>query len=112
MEDKNCVVDSANEFIGVANQPRMAFFGVFDGHSGDLAAEFTKTNLPYNIMTHKLFDVSKLGTDGGGEFAKSAEGVREAIMEGYLKTDADFMAIAQKDELKAGLFPAAKNAPT
>lgn len=95
MEDQNCVVDAANDIYGLSNQPRMAFFGVFDGHSGKLAAEYTKTHLPYNVLRHASFDVTKLGSSDDA-------GVRTAITEGYLKTDADFMAIAEKDGLKAG----------
>lgn len=84
-----------NFIIGVPLQPRMAFFGIFDGHLGRCAAEFTKANLPYNIFRHASFDANTLS---GGDVVH----VKEAIKGGYLKTDSDFLAVAEKDGLKSG----------
>lgn len=75
----------------------MAFFGIFDGHLGRCAAEFTKANLPYNIFRHSSFDVKTLQS---GDVVN----VKEAIKGGYLKTDTDFLAVAEKEGFKSGML--------
>lgn len=95
MEDQSCIVEAAQALLGLPSQPRMAFFGIFDGHLGRCAAEFTKANLPYNIFRHASFDANTL-------LAGDATQVKEAIKGGYLKTDSDFMAIAEKEGYKSG----------
>ncbi|GMI88904.1 hypothetical protein like AT2G30020 [Hibiscus trionum] len=57
---------------------KQAFFGVFDGHGGAKAAEFASQKLEKNIVDEvvRRRDVSK---------------VKEAVKQGYLKTDAEFL---------------------
>jgi serine/threonine protein phosphatase PrpC len=62
------------------------FFGVFDGHTGRLAAEYTRTHLAVNIAQHPLF----------------ATDLVTAITESYLETDRRFMRIAMRDSLRDG----------
>ncbi len=52
-------------YIGLRSQPRVAFFGVFDGHSGKLAAEYAKTHLPFNVLRHEKFSIPKPITENG-----------------------------------------------
>jgi len=88
------VLDSAHALLGLSTQPRMAFFGVFDGHSGRHAAEFTKVVLPFNVLRNPSFDAHRL----------LKEGVEsdEAIPDGFMKTDSDFLAVAEKNDFKSG----------
>lgn len=55
-----------------------AFFGVFDGHGGAKAAEFAAQKLERNIID---------------EFVRRRDNTKEeeAVKEGYLKTDAEFL---------------------
>ena len=69
----------------------MAFFGVFDGHSGRHAAEFAKVNLPFNVLRNPNFDTQKLLKQDS-----------DVITDGYVKTDCDFLAVAEKDDYKSG----------
>ncbi|KAK1321061.1 putative protein phosphatase 2C 25 [Acorus calamus] len=71
VEDRHSVV------VDVDGDPKQAFFGVFDGHRGALAAEFAAQNLSKNIKC-------ELMKDGG-------DNVEEAIKNGYLTTDAEFL---------------------
>ncbi|KAK1284245.1 putative protein phosphatase 2C 2 [Acorus calamus] len=71
VEDRHSVV------VDVDGDPKQAFFGVFDGHRGALAAEFAAQNLSKNIKC-------ELMNDGG-------DNVEEAIKNGYLTTDAEFL---------------------
>eukprot|EP01113_Clastostelium_recurvatum_P033204 TRINITY_DN4363_c0_g1_i12.p1 TRINITY_DN4363_c0_g1~~TRINITY_DN4363_c0_g1_i12.p1 ORF type:complete len:1397 (+),score=354.77 TRINITY_DN4363_c0_g1_i12:252-4442(+) len=90
MEDRYLVLDLAPDMLGMTGPdlPNMAFFGVFDGHSGKMAADFTRTNLPYNIFRQPSMSVS--------------EDLNCCITRGYLDTDAHVVAIAERDGRKAG----------
>ena len=73
MEDRHSVIEDFNAYLNLTvpftrtcnhapaetptlqDQPRQAFFGVFDGHGGVEAAKFVEAQLPYNIGTHPLF---------------------------------------------------------
>ncbi|KAF9598320.1 hypothetical protein IFM89_026609 [Coptis chinensis] len=70
MEDRFSAVDN---FHG--DSSKQAFFGVFDGHGGAKAAEFAKEHLHKNIMD---------------ELTKRTD-VVDAINQGYLTTDLDFL---------------------
>lgn len=103
MEDKHAILDAASDLFGIIfvhefycnpqlsgrEGPSWSFFGVYDGHSGRAAADFCKTNLAYNIFRDPSFDI----TDPSA-----------AITAGYEKTDKDFLVIAQKEQIKAGML--------
>ncbi|CAN4095769.1 unnamed protein product [Withania somnifera] len=61
------------------NGSKQAFYGVFDGHGGAEAAEFAAKNLGSNI-------ISEVALRGEG-------GLEEAVREGYLVTDAEFLKL-------------------
>lgn len=54
-------------------------FGVFDGHGGVKAADFAAKNMGKNIMNEVAL--------------RSEEGLEEAVREGYLTTDANFLKL-------------------
>ena len=62
-----------------------AFFGVFDGHGGSKAAEFAAQKMEKNILEEVVRIKDKSNLD-------------EAIKEGYLKTDAEFL----KEDVSGG----------
>ncbi|XVE99791.1 hypothetical protein REPUB_Repub03eG0231400 [Reevesia pubescens] len=71
MEDRySAVID----FNGDSKQ---AFFGVYDGHGGSKAAEFTAKNLDKKVLA----EVSK----------RSGDAIEDVIREAYLTTDMDFL---------------------
>ncbi|KAK1426850.1 hypothetical protein QVD17_15530 [Tagetes erecta] len=63
-------------------QNKQAFFGVFDGHGGSKAAEYVTENLQKNIQN----EVEKRGENE----------IVEAIKQGYLKTDIEFLKQEQR----------------
>ncbi|KAL0341260.1 UNVERIFIED_CONTAM: putative protein phosphatase 2C 25 [Sesamum radiatum] len=67
---------------------KQAFFGVFDGHGGAGAAEFAAKNLEKNVMN----GISK----------RSEVEIEEAVKEGYLTTDAEFL----KEDIRGGVAEA------
>ncbi|GFP97662.1 probable protein phosphatase 2c 25 [Phtheirospermum japonicum] len=71
MEDRYAAV------LGSQGNSKQAFFGVFDGHGGAGAAEYAANNLEKNIMNEVL--------------KESEEGIEEAVKDGYLTTDSDFL---------------------
>ncbi|KAG0453531.1 hypothetical protein HPP92_024835 [Vanilla planifolia] len=60
---------------------QMAFFGIFDGHGGAKAAQFASENIGANIL-------EELKTKGNDEGDIKVE---EAIRNGYLRTDEEFL---------------------
>ncbi|PHT48583.1 hypothetical protein CQW23_12791 [Capsicum baccatum] len=74
IEDRySAIVDDAK------NGSKQAFFGVFDGHGGAKAAEFAAKNLGRNIINEVAL--------------RSEEGLEEAVKEGYLTTDEEFLKL-------------------
>lgn len=71
MEDRYSAV------VGLEGDSKQAFFGVFDGHGGNKAAEFASKNMEKHVMD----EVRK----------ESGEGIEEAVKKGYLATDAAFL---------------------
>ncbi|KAK4753485.1 hypothetical protein SAY87_001589 [Trapa incisa] len=80
--------DRVSAMFDVDGDPKQAIFGVFDGHGGPVAAEFAASNLGKNVVD-RLAGIGIYGSEGG---------VKEAIKEGYLKTDSDFL----KEEARGG----------
>ncbi|KAI3809152.1 hypothetical protein L1987_25122 [Smallanthus sonchifolius] len=71
MEDRHSAV------VDLQGDSKQALFGVFDGHGGAKAAEFAANNLNRNIM-------SKIAS-------KCEDEVAEAVRDGYLATDSEFL---------------------
>ncbi|XP_050385483.1 probable protein phosphatase 2C 25 [Argentina anserina] len=78
MEDRYSAV------VDLHGDSRQAFFGVFDGHGGSKAAEFAAKNLDKNIADRLA----------SGEEEK----VMEAVRDGYLATDIEFL----KEDVSGG----------
>ncbi|MFS7958229.1 putative protein-serine/threonine phosphatase [Helianthus anomalus] len=70
--------------VHLQGDSKQAFFGVFDGHGGSKAAEFAAKNLHRNIML-------KVAN-------KCEDEIEEAVREGYLKTDSEFL----KEDVNGG----------
>lgn len=62
------------------NWPRSSYFGLFNGHSGTGCANFLKGNLHNNIFIEKEFPSH----------------VKQAIFQGFIKTDRMFLAQAEE----------------
>ncbi|KAL7107632.1 hypothetical protein ACP275_06G067000 [Erythranthe tilingii] len=77
MEDRYSAV------LGLQGDSKQAFFGVFDGHGGDGAAEFAAKNLAKNVTK---------------EISKTIEEIEEAVKKGYLITDSEFL----KQDIQGG----------
>ncbi|XP_050156878.1 probable protein phosphatase 2C 25 isoform X2 [Malus sylvestris] len=71
MEDRYSAV------VDLHDDSRQAFFGVFDGHGGAKAAEFAAKNLTKNIADRLT--------------GESEEEIVEAVKDGYLTTDVEFL---------------------
>lgn len=62
--------------LDVDGDPQLAFFGIFDGHSGTKAAEFASENMGKIIVAEAMRDEVT---------------IEEAVCNGYLKTDSEFL---------------------
>ncbi|KAK4784552.1 hypothetical protein SAY86_018920 [Trapa natans] len=76
--------DRHSAILDLGEKSDQAFFGVFDGHGGAKAADFSAKNLGKNIMEQTRKRI-KLG-------------VEEAVKKGYLETDSDFI----KEDVSGG----------
>ncbi|XP_020578858.1 probable protein phosphatase 2C 25 [Phalaenopsis equestris] len=74
MEDRHSAA------LDLRGDPQMAFFGIFDGHGGSKAAEYVSRRIGERILEEV--------TMRGGEADMEVE---EAVKNGYLKTDAEFL---------------------
>eukprot|EP00123_Amoebidium_parasiticum_P009158 comp19288_c0_seq1/m.22120 comp19288_c0_seq1/g.22120 ORF comp19288_c0_seq1/g.22120 comp19288_c0_seq1/m.22120 type:complete len:507 (-) comp19288_c0_seq1:940-2460(-) len=88
MEDKHVVISDLNACFGLEDEgyPYQAFFAVYDGHGGVEAAEYTRIHLHANIVRSEYFK-----TD-----------IEKAMKEGFSKTDRDFLARAERDNVASG----------
>ncbi|PKA62698.1 putative protein phosphatase 2C 2 [Apostasia shenzhenica] len=77
MEDRHSAA------LDLGGDPHMAFFGVFDGHGGSRAAEFVSENIGERILEGVM----------ARREAYAGIGVEEAVKNGYLKTDAEFLSL-------------------
>ncbi|KAE8688521.1 putative protein phosphatase 2C 25 [Hibiscus syriacus] len=81
---REAMEDRFSASVELQGDSKQAFFGVFDGHGGAKAAEFAAQKLEKNIIDEVgRRDVSK---------------VKEAVKEGYMKTDAEFL----KEDVSGG----------
>lgn len=85
MEDEMCILQYGNEITGLASPP-FSFFGLYDGHSGKIAADYTRGHLHFNIVRDSNFP-----TD-----------IRAAITQAFNKTNYDFNQIAKEKEINSG----------
>jgi hypothetical protein len=80
MEDAECIQVDAD----------CAFFGVFDGHGGSEASEFSAQNL-----------IQYLKADSNSTSSDPSQ-IKKCILDAFLKTDQEFIKMAEKEELFAG----------
>eukprot|EP00262_Sarcandra_glabra_P015563 TRINITY_DN4816_c0_g1_i1.p1 TRINITY_DN4816_c0_g1~~TRINITY_DN4816_c0_g1_i1.p1 ORF type:complete len:393 (-),score=51.17 TRINITY_DN4816_c0_g1_i1:284-1336(-) len=76
MEDRHKAV------LDLQGDSKQAFFGVFDGHGGARAAEFAANNIHKNIMNEVM--------------SREEDATEEAVKNGYLVTDSDFLKEGEK----------------
>ncbi|KAF7132420.1 hypothetical protein RHSIM_Rhsim09G0178300 [Rhododendron simsii] len=74
---RRAMEDRYSAVVNSQGDSKQAFFGVFDGHGGAKAAEFAANNIGRNIMR----EVTR----------RREEEVEEAVKDGYLTTDAEFL---------------------
>ncbi|KAF3433399.1 hypothetical protein FNV43_RR24501 [Rhamnella rubrinervis] len=74
---RSTMEDRYSAIVDLQAESRQAFFGVFDGHGGSIAAEYAAKNMHKNIKDQL--------TRG------SQERIEEAVKDGYLNTDANFL---------------------
>ncbi|KAH7537577.1 hypothetical protein FEM48_Zijuj03G0107700 [Ziziphus jujuba var. spinosa] len=79
---KGAMEDRYSAFVDFHTDSIQAFFGVFDGHGGPMAAEFAAKNLHENIKDQLMMMTS-------GESEK--KNIEEAVKNGYLMTDKNFL---------------------
>ncbi|XP_031503214.1 probable protein phosphatase 2C 74 [Nymphaea colorata] len=72
--------DGYGVITDVLEDPKQAFFGVFDGHGGRGAVDFVTEKLGRNILSATK------------DVQHAENGFREAIRTGYLTTDKDFLS--------------------
>ncbi|KYR02224.1 protein phosphatase 2C [Tieghemostelium lacteum] len=89
MEDKHVILEYPNHLYGHSESNKeQIFFGVFDGHNGKIAAEYSKINLPYLIYNSNN--------------SNNNEPIDQSIKTGYNQTDKYFLEMAEREDKKAG----------
>ncbi|PRP74396.1 hypothetical protein PROFUN_10294 [Planoprotostelium fungivorum] len=91
MEDQNLILAKPNLLFNLNRAPVQAYYGIYDGHSGKLAAEYARTHLHSNI-----FDEFSTG------LAWSEENLVAALQKGYLRTNVEFNQLAGKNSINSG----------
>ncbi|XP_057489700.1 LOW QUALITY PROTEIN: probable protein phosphatase 2C 25 [Actinidia eriantha] len=74
---RGAMEDRYSALVDLQGDSKQAFFGIFDGHGGAKAAEFAANNIDRNIMK----EVAR----------RCEEDIEEAVKNGYLTTDAEFL---------------------
>eukprot|EP00127_Corallochytrium_limacisporum_P005683 Clim_evm62s210 gene=Clim_evmTU62s210 len=93
MEDSHVALPSLQQLC--PNAPsNVALFGVFDGHGGLEAAEFSRSHFPWILARH----VSALADSE----IDNEEKIREALHNSFLATDKSFINRSLRDNLKCG----------
>ncbi|PKU76543.1 probable protein phosphatase 2C 2 [Dendrobium catenatum] len=80
--------DRHSASLDLCGDPQMAFFGIFDGHGGSKASHFCSENLGDHILEETII----------GKEEKLGINIEEAVRNGYLRTDAEFL----KENVKGG----------
>ncbi|MCD9643020.1 hypothetical protein HAX54_030124 [Datura stramonium] len=75
---RGAMEDRYSAFVNLQGDSKQGMFGVFDGHGGAKAAEFAAEHLNKNIMDELA--------------RRKDEDVVEALKNGYLKTDSEFLS--------------------
>eukprot|EP01114_Cavostelium_apophysatum_P016202 TRINITY_DN4554_c0_g1_i1.p1 TRINITY_DN4554_c0_g1~~TRINITY_DN4554_c0_g1_i1.p1 ORF type:complete len:489 (+),score=113.27 TRINITY_DN4554_c0_g1_i1:368-1834(+) len=91
MEDQHVILPHINELFGLNGFTQQAFFAVYDGHVGNLAAIYCRMQLHVNIMKELI----KRGTT-------DAEDLNSTIHHAFLKTNEDFNRMAKREGVSAG----------
>jgi len=87
MEDSHIVINHFNELMGFPEgTSNQIFLGIYDGHSGNAAAEYSRIHLHTNIASNEHF----------------FSNINLAFEEAYKKTDQDFNDYAVTNSLSAG----------
>jgi len=74
---REAMEDRYSAVLNVQGDSKQSLFGVFDGHGGAKAAEFSAENLDKNIIDEVM--------------RRGDEEIEEAVKQGYLNTDSDFL---------------------
>ncbi|KAI0526915.1 hypothetical protein KFK09_002509 [Dendrobium nobile] len=74
MEDRHSAA------LDLRGDPQMAFFGIFDGHGGSKAAEYVSKSIGERILEEVAMSREEAEIE-----------VEEAVRNGYLKTDVEFL---------------------
>ncbi|KZV49243.1 putative protein phosphatase 2C 14 [Dorcoceras hygrometricum] len=85
LKGKKKFMEDAHKIYSSKDGTKKEFFGVYDGHGGSKAAEFVADNLHFRI-----FEML--------ENASDCEAREEAIKDGYLKTDDEFLKQAPNSQ--------------
>ncbi|KAI8491674.1 Protein phosphatase 1E [Branchiostoma belcheri] len=86
MEDRHLRVPDLNFLFNIKDQEEQCLYGVFDGHGGIDAANYTAAHLYVNIVRHPSFH----------------DDVETALRESNLATDAKFCEKAKREGLRSG----------
>eukprot|EP00123_Amoebidium_parasiticum_P000678 comp11545_c0_seq1/m.6005 comp11545_c0_seq1/g.6005 ORF comp11545_c0_seq1/g.6005 comp11545_c0_seq1/m.6005 type:complete len:434 (-) comp11545_c0_seq1:375-1676(-) len=107
MQDTHCIVhdlwalqkDPA-KYAGLQERPRLALFGVFDGHAGANASIHAAACLPAMLMDN-LGAWLLMGARGLAD-GLTAKNVKKCLVDTYKQLDADFLVKAAKEKWKDG----------
>ncbi|XP_076063278.1 uncharacterized protein LOC143038144 isoform X2 [Oratosquilla oratoria] len=98
MEDRFCVKQN----IDVGDNRKISFFGVYDGHGGQFAAEYVKENL-YKSTLEKIQELRQGNNKGSGEECKEREPSKskESILANSLNGSNGFCNLNRRSSKKS-----------
>eukprot|EP01119_Soliformovum_irregulare_P003326 TRINITY_DN1372_c0_g2_i2.p1 TRINITY_DN1372_c0_g2~~TRINITY_DN1372_c0_g2_i2.p1 ORF type:complete len:618 (-),score=197.96 TRINITY_DN1372_c0_g2_i2:96-1949(-) len=86
MEDRSIFIPNINRLLGLETQTPIMYCGIFDGHGGENAAEFSKLGLHMNILRN----------------FQAGDDLLQLMSRGFLETDSQFSGIAKTMNDKSG----------
>ncbi|XP_049520275.1 LOW QUALITY PROTEIN: uncharacterized protein LOC119446654 [Dermacentor silvarum] len=86
MEDRHLALPDLNFALGLQGLPQCSYYAVFDGHAGVEAADYATAHLHRNIAAQPDFVTDPVN----------------AVREGFLLTDRNFLQRSSKEGLKSG----------
>nr|XP_050024512.1 uncharacterized protein LOC126518892 [Dermacentor andersoni] len=86
MEDRHLALPDLNFALGLQGLPQCSYYAVFDGHAGVEAADYATAHLHRNIAAQPDFVTNPVN----------------AVREGFLLTDRNFLQRSSKEGLKSG----------
>eukprot|EP01134_Creolimax_fragrantissima_P005203 CFRG5203T1 len=103
MQDAHVVIEDLwqlHDKPRFGDAPRLAFYGVYDGHAGDRASKYTAEHLHQHFLSNVAGYLEMLKNGLIETFSQKE--IRKCIVDSFKRTDADFLKLAATEGWKDG----------